>query len=85
MRSSNIGAAGAASRSVAREWKGMALSTCRSLIEARLHPVGVESAPHDAQWLPSQSAEDENQWHAADKWLGDPVVRSVEKRRVKEW
>ena len=84
MRSLRIGTAGGLSLSVAREWKGMAFSTCRDLGRTRLHERRAVPTEHEPWEASLRQTETGNESDLTGQGLGEFVVRSIEKLRFKE-
>ena len=84
MGSLRIGSAGGLSLSVAREWKGMAFSTCRDLGRTRLHEARAGRAEQEIWEAPSNQTETGNGFDLTGQGLGEFIVRSVEKLRFRE-
>jgi len=78
-----IGAASGVNPSLAREWKGMAFSACKGLCNPRPHAHVVWSNRHEQHIIPSEAAEEASEWPLTEQWAGEPVIRSVEERRLK--
>jgi hypothetical protein len=84
MHSLGIGAAGGVNKSIAREWKGMAFSSCKSLAETKLHASEAGATGHESWHPPTGQTEVASGLDVTGQGLGEYVVRSVEKLRLRE-